>query len=76
LAGQAVDRYLRDLRKVRDEPGATPELSLRQPLLELIGAFGKDLGRNKLMVAPEARAGSVGQPDVFVEDGPRLIEPR
>jgi hypothetical protein len=51
LTDQAVDRYLRKLDKIRAEPEATPELSLREPLLELIRSFGKDLGRNKLTVA-------------------------
>jgi hypothetical protein len=73
LADQAVDRYLRKLDRIRAEPEATPELSLREPLLELIRSFGKDLGRNKLTVAPEASAGTIGQPDIFVKDGPRLI---
>ena len=73
MADQAVDRYLRKLRQIRDEPEATPELSLREPLLELVRSFGKDLGRNRLTVAPEASAGAIGQPDIFVKDGPRLI---
>ena len=73
MADQAVDRYLRQLDKIRAEPEATPELSLREPLLELIRSFGKDLGRNKLTVAPEASAGTIGQPDIFIKDGPRLI---
>ena len=73
MTDQAVDRYLRKLDKIRAEPEATPELSLREPLLELIRSFGKDLGRNKLTVAPEASAGTIGQPDIFIKDGPRLI---
>lgn len=70
---QAVDRYLRELNKLRAQPESTPELSLRVPLLELIRLFGNDLGRTKLMIAPEASAGTIGQPDIFVKDGPRLI---
>lgn len=73
MADQAVDRYLRNLETIRAEPEATPELSLREPLLELIRLFGKDLGRNSMTVAPEASAGAIGQPDIFVKDGPRLI---
>lgn len=73
MADQAVDRYLRKLDSLRDEPEATPELSLREPLLELVRTFGRDLGRSKLTIAPEASAGDIGQPDIFVKDGPRLI---
>lgn len=73
MADQTIDRYLRELHKLRAQPESTPELSLRVPLLELILSFGKDLGRSKLIVAPEASAGTIGQPDIFVKDGPRLI---
>jgi hypothetical protein len=73
VADQAVDRYLRLLGRIREQPEANPELSLREPLLELLRAFGEAAGRRGLMVAPEASAGDVGQPDIFIKDGPRLI---
>lgn len=73
MADQAVDRYLRLLERIREQPEANPELSLREPLLELLRALGDAVGRRGLMVAPEANAGDVGQPDIFIKDGPRLI---
>jgi hypothetical protein len=73
VADQAVDRYLLLLGRIREQPEANPELSLREPLLELLRAFGDAAGRRGLMVAPEASAGDVGQPDIFIKDGPRLI---
>ena len=73
MVDQVIDRYLRKLERLQREPEATPELSLREPLLELIRAFGKSVGRSNLIVAPEASAETIGQPDIFVKDGPRLI---
>lgn len=73
MADQAVDRYLRLLGEIREQPEANPELSLREPLLELLRALGDAADRRGLMVAPEASAGDVGQPDIFIKDGPRLI---
>ena len=73
LPDQAIDGYLRELDKLRAQPEATPELSLREPLLVLIRSFGRDAGRSGLVVAPEASADIIGQPDIFVKDGPRLI---
>lgn len=73
MAEGAVATYLHDVRTLRQHSESTPELSLREPLLALIRAYGAGLGRPKIVVAPEASAGVVGQPDVFVKDGPRLI---
>jgi hypothetical protein len=73
MTDQAAERYLRQLRVLRRQIESTPELSLREPLLELLRGYGRDMGRHNLIVAPEASAGSIGQPDIFVKDGPRLI---
>jgi hypothetical protein len=73
VADQAVDRYLCRLERLRQQAEAVPELSLREPLLELLRDFGTSVGRHGLIVAPEASAGDVGQPDIFIKDGPRLI---
>ena len=73
MSDKAVSRYLSRVEQLRQHSEATPELSLREPLLELIRTYGARLGRTNTIVAPEASAGSVGQPDVFVKDGPRLI---
>jgi hypothetical protein len=70
---EQVASYLRELSRIRAEPEATPELSLREPLLSLVRAFAQDAGRSNLLIAPEASAGEVGQPDIFVKDGPRLV---
>jgi hypothetical protein len=73
VADQAVERYLHKLAKLQCQPESTPELSLREPLLELLRGFGTDVGRRGLIVAPEASAGEVGQPDIYIKDGIRLI---
>lgn len=73
MTDQTLERYLDRLQKLRRQSESTPELSLREPLLELIRTFGKDVGRHGLLVAPEASAGDVGQPDIYIKDGPRLI---
>lgn len=64
--------YLSALGKLRKQTEATPELSLREPLLQLIGQLATEAGRS-LLIAPEADAEEAGQPDVFVKDGARLI---
>src|SRR5690242_17155401 len=68
-----VERYLKDIEVLRQQSEATPELSLREPLLRLVRDLGASLGRRDLVVAPEASAGFVGQPDIFVKDGPQLV---
>jgi Type ISP C-terminal specificity domain/N-6 DNA Methylase len=73
VADQDVDDYLRRLDQLRRQSESTPELSLREPLLRLIRLYGASAGRHGLIVAPEASAGDVGQPDIYVKDGPRLI---
>ena len=73
MTDQAIDQYLRQLGRLRRQPESTPELSLREPLLELVRTFGASLGRHGLIVAPEASAGAIGQPDIYIKDGPRLI---
>lgn len=64
--------YLQKIERIREQPESTPELSLREPFLELVREIGRESGR-RLLVAPEAHAGEVGQPDVYVKDGPRLV---
>ena len=73
MADQVAERYLRKLQRLQRQPESTPELSLREPLLELLRAYGSEAGRHNLIIAPEASAGAVGQPDIYVKDGPRLI---
>jgi hypothetical protein len=73
MTDQAAERYLRRLERLRRQPESTPELSLREPLLELLRSYGGDVGRHNLIVAPEASAGAIGQPDIYIKDGPRLI---
>ncbi len=64
--------YQRQLQTIQEQEEATPELSLREPLLQLIRWLARQAGRT-LLIAQEANAGTVGQPDVFVKDGPRLV---
>jgi hypothetical protein len=66
-------RYLRDLAEIQRQAEATPELSLREPLTELIRSIAGEIGRQKLLVAPEADAEEAGQPDIFIKDGSRLV---
>ena len=73
MTDQVAQRYLRQLGTLRRQPESTPELSLREPLLELLRSYGRDMGRHNLVVAPEASAGAIGQPDIYIKDGPRLI---
>src|SRR6266480_4426299 len=73
MADQVAERYLRKLQRLQRQPESTPELSLREPLLELLRAYGSGAGRHNLIIAPEASAGAIGQPDIYVKDGPRLI---
>jgi Type ISP C-terminal specificity domain/N-6 DNA Methylase len=68
-----VSPYLRALARLREQVEATPELSLREPFLRLVRDLARQAGRTGLLIAPEANAGQVGQPDVFVKDGPRLV---
>lgn len=65
--------YLRDLARVRRAAEATPELSLREPLLRFVREVAAQSGRPNVLVAPEADAEQAGQPDVFIKDGPRLV---
>jgi hypothetical protein len=73
MTDRAIDDYLRSLEQLRRQPESTPELSLREPLLELIRSYGASIGRHSLIIAPEASAGDIGQPDIYIKDGPRLI---
>jgi hypothetical protein len=68
----AVSAYLAALAKIRQQAEATPELSLRGPILDLLKALVADAGR-KLLIAAEANAEDAGQPDIFLKDGPRLV---
>lgn len=68
-----LEPYLQDLGKIRAQVEATPELSLREPLLVLVRELAKEAGRGSLLVAPEADAEQAGQPDIFVKDGSRLV---
>lgn len=64
--------YLRALSTLRGHVESTPELSLRQPLLELLQGYAATSGR-RLLIAAEANAEDAGQPDIFFKDGPRLV---
>lgn len=68
-----IARYLTSLQRIERQAEATPELSLREPLLVLLKEMGCQAGRPNLLVAPEASAGQAGQPDIFVKDEPRLV---
>jgi hypothetical protein len=68
-----LESYFRALAQVRKQPEATPELSLREPLLSLLRQLATELGRPRLLIAPEAAAEEAGQPDVFIKAGPRLV---
>lgn len=65
--------YLRQLAIVRAQPEATAELSLREPLLQVVRALATEARRPALFIAQEANAEQAGQPDVFIKDGPRLV---
>lgn len=69
----AVRGYLGELDHLRQQAESTPELSLREPLLRLLHRFAEAHHRPGLLIAPEARAEGVGQPDVYAKDGPRLV---
>jgi hypothetical protein len=73
MPSEYLSAYLRDLSKLRKQTEATPELSLREPLLQLIRALASEAGRTNLLIAPEADAEEAGQPDIFVKAGPRLV---
>jgi hypothetical protein len=73
MADGLLARYLADLAKVRKQAEATPELSLREPLLQLTRELANATGRQGLVIAPEADAEEAGQPDIFLKDGPRLV---
>lgn len=68
----AVSAYLAALAKIRQQAEATPELSLRGPMLDLLKVLSEGAGR-KLLIAAEANAEEAGQPDIFLKDGPRLV---
>jgi len=65
--------YLKDLAQIRRQAESTPELSLREPLTALIRKVAEEVGRQKLLVAPEADAEEAGQPDIFIKDDSRLV---
>lgn len=71
--GIDVTAYLQRLAKLRKQIESTPELSLREPLLDLLNDLASEVGRSTLLIAPEAMAGEAGQPDIFLKDGPRLV---
>jgi hypothetical protein len=73
VAADAINAYLRQLQNLRNQVESTPELSLREPLLRMVRALASASGRGGLLIAPEADAEEVGQPDVFIKDGPRLL---
>jgi hypothetical protein len=73
VPGIDLTAYLNDVAALRRQTEATPELSLREPLLRLIREIAAAAGRPNLLIAPEAAAQEAGQPDVFVKDGPRLV---
>jgi phage repressor protein C with HTH and peptisase S24 domain len=73
VSGEHLAGYLLKLAKLRKQVEATPELSLREPLLALVRELAQAAGRSQLLIAPEADAGQAGQPDIFVKDGPRLV---
>jgi predicted helicase len=73
VADGPATNYLRQLARLRRQAEATPELTLREPLLSLLRALAANSGRPRLLVAPEAAAEKAGQPDIFVKDEPRLV---
>jgi len=60
--------YLRELRHIREQPEATPELSLRHPLMTLM----RDLAPTGTTIFGEA-ASVEGQPDVIVKRGSLVV---
>jgi hypothetical protein len=73
MKNSEVTKYLRDIIRIGQQAEATPELSLREPLLRLARTVAAEAGRPNLLIAPEASAEEAGQPDIFIKDGPRLI---
>lgn len=60
--------YLADLRRIREHPEATPELSLRQPLVTLLN----NLAGAAVDVIAEVGSAE-GQPDLIAKRGPLVV---